>query len=166
MPGHEGLLHISEVAERRINDVRDELREGDEVLVKVLAVEGNRIKLSRKAILKEQRGQAGPSNRARRERPREQPVTHSNARVSERSEIRGTRACREFPVVHLSTCISGETLRMPVALPESSDRCGSREQNICLQPDDDLLLLLLPFEDWRETAIKAEKNGSREVVEG
>ncbi len=59
MPGHEGLLHISEVAERRINDVRDELREGDEVLVKVLAVEGNRIKLSRKAILKEQRAKAG-----------------------------------------------------------------------------------------------------------
>ncbi|MGC1226305.1 MAG: S1 RNA-binding domain-containing protein, partial [Candidatus Sulfotelmatobacter sp.] len=49
------LLHISEVAEHRIADVRDELKEGDQVLVKVLAVEGNRIRLSRKAILKEQR---------------------------------------------------------------------------------------------------------------
>ena len=55
IPGTDGLLHISEVAEHRINDVRDELKEGDQVLVKVLAVEGNRIKLSRKAILKEQR---------------------------------------------------------------------------------------------------------------
>jgi polyribonucleotide nucleotidyltransferase len=63
IPGTEGLLHISEVAEHRIADVRDELNEGDQVLVKVLAVDGNRIKLSRKAILKEQRAkmaQAAP----------------------------------------------------------------------------------------------------------
>ncbi len=59
IPGTDGLLHISEVAEHRINDVRDELKEGDQVLVKVLAVEGNRIKLSRKAILKEQRAKMG-----------------------------------------------------------------------------------------------------------
>jgi len=55
LPGTDGLLHISEVAEHRIGDIRDELKEGDQVLVKVLAVEGNRIRLSRKAILKEQR---------------------------------------------------------------------------------------------------------------
>src|SRR5947209_17417094 len=55
LPGTDGLLHISEVAEHRIKDIRDELKEGDQVLVKVLAVEGNRIRLSRKAILKEQR---------------------------------------------------------------------------------------------------------------
>jgi predicted RNA-binding protein with RPS1 domain len=55
LPGRDGLLHISEVAEHRIKDIRDELKEGDQVLVKVLALEGNRIKLSRKAILKEQR---------------------------------------------------------------------------------------------------------------
>jgi len=59
IPGTDGLLHISEVAEHRIKDVRDELKEGDQVLVKVLAVEGNRIKLSRKAILKEQRAKMG-----------------------------------------------------------------------------------------------------------
>ena len=59
LPGTDGLLHISEVAEHRINDVRDELKEGDQVLVKVLAVDGNRIKLSRKAILKEQRAKMG-----------------------------------------------------------------------------------------------------------
>jgi polyribonucleotide nucleotidyltransferase len=55
IPGTDGLLHISEVAEHRIKDIKDELKEGDQVLVKVLAVEGNRIKLSRKAVLKEQR---------------------------------------------------------------------------------------------------------------
>jgi polyribonucleotide nucleotidyltransferase len=59
IPGTDGLLHISEVAEHRIKEIRDELKEGDQVLVKVLAVEGNRIKLSRKAILKEQRAKMG-----------------------------------------------------------------------------------------------------------
>src|SRR5215469_16930219 len=59
IPGTDGLLHISEIAEHRVNDVRDELKEGDQILVKVLAVEGNRIKLSRKAILKEQRAKMG-----------------------------------------------------------------------------------------------------------
>src|SRR6266436_1270600 len=54
-PGTDGLLHISEIAEHRVADVKDELNEGDQILVKVLSMEGNRIKLSRKAILKEQR---------------------------------------------------------------------------------------------------------------
>jgi len=54
-PGTDGLLHISEISESRIKQVRDELNEGDQILVKVLALEGNKIKLSRKAILREQR---------------------------------------------------------------------------------------------------------------
>jgi len=54
-PGTDGLLHISEIAETRIKDVRDELKEGDQILVKVLGIEGNKIKLSRKAVLREQR---------------------------------------------------------------------------------------------------------------
>jgi polyribonucleotide nucleotidyltransferase len=54
-PGTDGLLHISEIAETRIKEVRDELKEGDQILVKVLALEGNKIKLSRRAVLKEQR---------------------------------------------------------------------------------------------------------------
>jgi len=54
-PGTDGLLHISEISENRIRNVRDELREGDQILVKVLALEGNKIKLSRRAVLKEQR---------------------------------------------------------------------------------------------------------------
>ncbi|HYL69506.1 MAG TPA: polyribonucleotide nucleotidyltransferase [Candidatus Limnocylindria bacterium] len=52
-PGTDGLLHISEIAEARIRSVRDELKEGDQILVKVLAIEGNKIRLSRKAVLRE-----------------------------------------------------------------------------------------------------------------
>jgi len=54
-PGTDGLLHISEIAEHRVKEVKDELREGDQVMVKVLAIEGNRIKLSRKALIREQK---------------------------------------------------------------------------------------------------------------
>jgi polyribonucleotide nucleotidyltransferase len=61
IPGTDGLLHISEIAEHRVKDVKDELKEGDQVLVKVLGIEGNRIKLSRKAILREQRAKMAPS---------------------------------------------------------------------------------------------------------
>jgi polyribonucleotide nucleotidyltransferase len=54
-PGTDGLLHISEISEHRIRDVRDELKLGDQVLVKVLSIEGNKIRLSRKALIREAR---------------------------------------------------------------------------------------------------------------
>jgi polyribonucleotide nucleotidyltransferase len=57
-PGTDGLLHISEISEHRIRDVRDELKLGDQVLVKVLSIEGNKIRLSRKALIKEAREKA------------------------------------------------------------------------------------------------------------
>jgi len=62
-PGTDGLLHISEVAENRIRDVRDELKEGDQVLVKVISIDGNKIRLSRKAVLRDQRQKAGSEQR-------------------------------------------------------------------------------------------------------
>jgi polyribonucleotide nucleotidyltransferase len=61
IPGTDGLLHISEIDEQRIRDVRDVLKEGDTVMVKVIGVEGNKIKLSRKAVLREQRAKSGSS---------------------------------------------------------------------------------------------------------
>ncbi|HET9177915.1 MAG TPA: polyribonucleotide nucleotidyltransferase [Terriglobia bacterium] len=61
-PGTDGLLHISEVAEHRIRDIRDELKEGDQLLVKVISIDGNKIRLSRKAVLREQRQKAGKEN--------------------------------------------------------------------------------------------------------
>ena len=54
-PGTDGLLHISEIAEHRIREVRDELKEGDQLLVKVISIDGNKIRLSRKAVLRDQR---------------------------------------------------------------------------------------------------------------
>lgn len=53
-PGTDGLLHISEIAEHRVRDVRDELKEGQQIMVKCIGKEGNKIKLSRKAVLREQ----------------------------------------------------------------------------------------------------------------
>lgn len=53
-PGVDGLVHISQVANERIRAVSDVLKEGEEVLVKVLEIESNgRIRLSRKAALHE-----------------------------------------------------------------------------------------------------------------
>jgi polyribonucleotide nucleotidyltransferase len=58
MPGLDGLLHISEIAEHRVKEVRDELKEGQQILVKCIGKEGNKIKLSRKAILLEEKAMA------------------------------------------------------------------------------------------------------------
>ncbi len=60
LPGTEGLLHISEYAEHRVRDIREECRPGDQILVKVLNVDSqNKIKLSRKAVLRDQKQQGG-----------------------------------------------------------------------------------------------------------
>ncbi len=53
--GTEGLLHISEIADYRVRDVRDELKERQQILVKCIGVEGNKIKLSRKAVLRDEK---------------------------------------------------------------------------------------------------------------
>jgi polyribonucleotide nucleotidyltransferase len=52
MPGLDGLLHVSEIAHHRVKDVRDELKEGDQVMVKVINIDpSGKIRLSRKALL-------------------------------------------------------------------------------------------------------------------
>jgi polyribonucleotide nucleotidyltransferase len=58
LPGLDGLLHISEISDRRVKDVRDELKEGQQILVKCIGKEGNKVKLSRKAILAEEKAKA------------------------------------------------------------------------------------------------------------
>jgi len=58
LPGLDGLLHISEISDRRIKDVRDELKEGQQIMVKCIGKEGNKVKLSRKAVLKEEQARA------------------------------------------------------------------------------------------------------------
>jgi polyribonucleotide nucleotidyltransferase len=53
LPGTDGLVHISQLAEHRVNRVQDEVKEGDEILVKVLEVDKQgKIRLSRKEVLK------------------------------------------------------------------------------------------------------------------
>jgi polyribonucleotide nucleotidyltransferase len=53
-PGTDGLLHISQLDHERVNKVTDVVKEGDEVMVKVLEVDDNgKIRLSRKAALGE-----------------------------------------------------------------------------------------------------------------
>ncbi len=90
--GTEGLLHISEIAEQRIRAVGDELKLGDQILVKCLALEGNKIKLSRRAVLAEQRGKRpDEGSDARRSRP-------SGDRDRRRgSRSRGNREGRDAP---------------------------------------------------------------------
>jgi len=58
LPGLDGLLHISEISDRRVRDVRDELKEGQQILVKCIGKEGNKVKLSRKAILAQEQANA------------------------------------------------------------------------------------------------------------
>ncbi|APX91686.1 polyribonucleotide nucleotidyltransferase [Halomonas sp. 1513] len=56
MPGTDGLVHISQIVPERVNDVRDFLNEGDEVIVKVLDIDNrNRVKLSIKEITEEEK---------------------------------------------------------------------------------------------------------------
>jgi len=56
LPGTEGLLHISQIAERRIAKVTDEISEGDEVLVKVIEIDKlGRIRVSRKEAMREKK---------------------------------------------------------------------------------------------------------------
>ncbi len=55
LPGTDGLVHISELADKRVNKVTDILKEGDEVRVKVLEIDSRgKIRLSRKAVLAEE----------------------------------------------------------------------------------------------------------------
>jgi polyribonucleotide nucleotidyltransferase len=59
MPGLDGLLHVSEIAHYRVKDVRDELKEGEQILVKVINIDPTgKIRLSRKALLQPEEGAA------------------------------------------------------------------------------------------------------------
>jgi polyribonucleotide nucleotidyltransferase len=62
MPGLDGLLHVSEIAHYRVKEVRDELKEGEQVMVKVINIDpSGKIRLSRKALIEPPEGQSGPT---------------------------------------------------------------------------------------------------------
>ena len=66
LPGLDGLLHISEIAHYRVKEVRDELQEGEEVLVKVINVDpSGKVRLSRKALLDRPEGGGAAAGGAR-----------------------------------------------------------------------------------------------------
>jgi polyribonucleotide nucleotidyltransferase len=59
MPGVDGLLHVSEIANYRVANVRDELKEGEQILVKVINIDpSGKVRLSRKVLLGEDEGTA------------------------------------------------------------------------------------------------------------
>jgi polyribonucleotide nucleotidyltransferase len=62
LPGTDGLVHISQIAEQRIKSVSDVLKEGEEVLVKVLEIDKQgRVKLSRREALREVKEREDPA---------------------------------------------------------------------------------------------------------
>jgi len=71
MPNLVGLMHVSEIAPYRIRSVSDVLKVGDEVTVKVLTVEDNRIRLSRRALETDEKpaegGETGPEPRPKKQ---------------------------------------------------------------------------------------------------
>ena len=95
LPGVEGLLHISEIADRRIAEVRDVLDEGDETVVKVIDIDAQgRVRLSRRAAMREQEGgeaRDGEGHPAdREERPR-RPRDDRGPREDRGGDDRGRR---------------------------------------------------------------------------
>jgi polyribonucleotide nucleotidyltransferase len=65
MAGTDGLLHVSEIANHRVKDVRDELKEGQQILVKVINIDPTgKIRLSRKILLQEEAAKSGETSPA------------------------------------------------------------------------------------------------------
>ncbi len=80
LPGTDGLLHVSEMALHRVNDVRSEVKEGDQILVKVISIDpSGKIRLSRKALLTESQGEQ-PSEDGRPAPAGEPPQRHHGDR--------------------------------------------------------------------------------------
>ncbi len=74
LPGRDGLLHISQIASERVNQVSDYLKEGQVIKVKVLeADEKGRLRLSMKAAAAELGGQQTPQQQPQQQQPQPQP---------------------------------------------------------------------------------------------
>lgn len=85
LPGKEGLVHISELADHRVGKVEDEVKIGDEVTVKVIAVDNlGRVNLSRRAVFEE-----GTESAAARESARQERRGGSRPRYNDRGPSRG-----------------------------------------------------------------------------
>lgn len=72
LPGKEGLVHISELSDRRVDKVEDVVKVGDEILVRVKEIDSlGRINLTRRGLTSDDGGQAAPKSAARADRPRQ-----------------------------------------------------------------------------------------------
>ncbi len=88
MPGVDGLLHVSEIANYRVKDVRDELKEGEQIMVKVINVDpSGKVRLSRKALLAPDEGTS----------PRDPRPVHTPGDGGDHRESRGRDRDRGRP---------------------------------------------------------------------
>jgi polyribonucleotide nucleotidyltransferase len=131
MPGLDGLLHVSEIAHYRVNDVRDELKEGEQVMVKVINIDpSGKIRLSRKALIDPPEGgvaAAEGGSRSSGERPpRREGGRHEGVGRSEGGRGGGFRGDRD----------RGGDRGAPRALPERRPEGGhSRSDMAGNQPE-------------------------------
>ncbi len=92
LPGQDGLVHVSELSNKRVNRPEDVVKVGDEIWVKCIGVDDKgRVKLSRKAAMEERGEMAGESLTA--EAPSERPERAERPDRGERPE-RGERPPR------------------------------------------------------------------------
>jgi polyribonucleotide nucleotidyltransferase len=100
MQGTDGLLHVSEIANYRVKDVRDELKEGQQILVKVINIDPTgKIRLSRKALLAPDEGTAPPPSSGDTGEPGQEAATaageNSGNREGGERRFRGDRGGRD-----------------------------------------------------------------------
>ncbi len=101
LPGTDGLLHVSEMANHHVKDVRSEVKEGDQILVKVVNIDpSGKIRLSRKALLAEGEGSAPTDGGGGQSGSGEPGGGHDRSREHRGSGDRGDRGRRDRPRDH------------------------------------------------------------------
>jgi polyribonucleotide nucleotidyltransferase len=105
LPGTDGLLHVSEMSHHHVKDVRSEVKEGDQVLVKVINIDpSGKIRLSRKALLAEAQGgeggEAGAESPQGEHRPHGGPGERRHRGDDHRGGDRGPRHDRDHGPRH------------------------------------------------------------------
>ncbi|HEY7473835.1 MAG TPA: polyribonucleotide nucleotidyltransferase [Vicinamibacterales bacterium] len=98
MPGVDGLLHVSEIANYRVKDVRDELKEGEQVMVKVINIDpSGKVRLSRKVLLAPDEGTAPREPRPVPDGPVDAGEYHRRDHGGGGGRDRGPRRDRDRP---------------------------------------------------------------------
>ena len=107
MPGLDGLLHVSEIAHYRVKDVRDELKEGEQVMVKVINIDpSGKIRLSRKALLQPPAADGRPGAEGLKAQRR--PAVAATTKPEGRHACRVRQAKQRRAVVLVSRSMAAE----------------------------------------------------------